>query len=73
MKLEQAKRLYRTWKTHPDLINTEQVIPVIEAYIRLLKKAGDELKKEKARRKKKAWNYAQNVPMYSLVDMLTQM
>ena len=71
MKLEQAKRLYRTWKTHPDLINTEQVIPVIEAYIRLLKKAGDELKKEKARRKK--WNYAQNVPMYLLVDMLIQM
>lgn len=71
MKLEQAKRLYRTWKTHPDLINTEQVIPVIEAYIRLLKKAGDELKKEKARRKK--WNYVQNVPMYSLVDMLIQM
>ena len=54
MKLEQAKSLYRTWKTHPDLINTEQVIPVIEAYIRLLKKAGEELKKEKARRKKKA-------------------
>ena len=52
MKLEQAKRIYKTWKNHPDLINTEQVIPVIDAYIRLLKKAGDELKKEKARRKK---------------------
>lgn len=35
MKLEQAKRLYKTWKNHPDLINEEQVIPVIEAFVRL--------------------------------------
>lgn len=35
MNLEQAKRLYRTWKKHPDLINKEQVVPVIDTFVRL--------------------------------------
>lgn len=68
MTLEQAKRLYKTWKMHPDLINTKQVVPVIEAFVRLSK----DMKKLYDKEKKK-WNYVQNVPMYSLVDMLIQM
>ena len=67
MTLEQAKRLYKTWKMHPDLINTKQVVPVIEAFVRLSK----DMKKLYDKEKEK-WNYVQNVPMYSHVDMLTQ-
>lgn len=49
MTLEQAKRLYKTWKIHPDLINTKQVVPVIEAFVRLskdMKKLYDKEKKK---------------------------
>lgn len=47
MKLEQAKRLYKTWKNHPDLINEEQVVPVIEAFVRLSKDIKKLYEKEK--------------------------
>lgn len=52
MKLEQAKRIYKTWKTHPDLINTKQVIPVVEAFIRLSKDIKELYEKEKKHEKR---------------------
>jgi len=57
MELEQAKRLYRTWKKHPDLINEEQVIPVIDAFVRLsqdIKKLYDKEKKKRCQKNTKS-------------------
>lgn len=48
MTLEQAKRMYKTWKRHPDMIiDGEQATEVIDEYIKLLKQLEELYKQNK--------------------------
>lgn len=50
LSLEQAKRKYKTWKHHPDMIiDAEQATQVIDAYIQLSKEIKKLYEEEKSR------------------------
>ena len=53
-KLNHAKRIYRTWKKHPDMIiEADQAVDVIEVFIDLSKEIKKLYEKEKERNKEK--------------------
>ena len=52
--LNHAKRLYRTWKKHPDMIiEADQAVDVIEVFIDLSKEIKKLYEQEKNKEKKK--------------------